>query len=152
VGASNTILVELANARGTFVARTGPSGGGAFTAIARAKDGVIYAGNGQSIYLNTNEARAAGGWTSLKDFGSNHVVKNIFCVNGSSQIVYAVVSDGTGTDGDLWISTNGGLTWVEKSDVSNTGYSGAVMSRQDANLLYICGLSSGSDALVHKLS
>jgi hypothetical protein len=34
VAASNTILRELANNRNTFAARTGPSGGGAFTAIA----------------------------------------------------------------------------------------------------------------------
>lgn len=152
VGASNTILAELANARGTFVARTGPSGGGAFTAIARAKDGIIYAGNGTSIFRNTNEARAAAGWTSLKDFGSNHTVKNIFCVNGSSQIVYAVVSDSSGADGDLWVSTNGGITWTEKTNVTNGGYTQAVISRQDSNLLYIAGLASGSAAQVHKLS
>lgn len=136
VGASNTILVELANARDSFVARTGPSGGGAFTAIAVAKDGTVFAGNGQVLYRSSNGARTAGGWTSLKDFGSGYSVKQIVCVKGSSQILYAVVSDAS--DGQVWTSTNGGITWVEKTAITNGGYTAAA-AYADENKLIVVG-------------
>lgn len=136
VGASNTILVELANARNSFVARTGPSGGGTFTAIAVAKDGTVFAGNGQVIYRSSNGARTAGGWTSLKDFGSGYTVKKIVCVKGSSQILYCVAS--STSDGKLWVSTNGGLTWTEKTAITNAGYTAAA-AFADENKLVIVG-------------
>lgn len=150
VGASNTILLEKPNARGTFTAKTGPSGGGAFTYIARAKDGIIFAGNGTSIFRNTNKANTAGGWTSLKDFGANHAVEHIQCVRGSSQILRAVVNDSTATEGDIWYSINGGETWTEVTDVANEGYLAAVHSETDDDLLYAGGVVSGSNPIIHK--
>jgi hypothetical protein len=120
VGAANTILVELANQRGTFVARTGPSGGGAFTAFDRAKNGVIYAGNAQSLYRNTNEARSAGSWTAVKDFGAGFTVKSIDCVNGSSEVVRVVASSATA--GQVWYTINGGLSWTMVTVSTNSGY------------------------------
>lgn len=139
IAAANAIIVELANARGAFVTRVGPSGGGAFTAIARADNGVLYAGNGTAIYRSTNEARTAGGWTSSKDFGANHIVTNIFPVKGSSEIVYAIVSDGTANLGDVWRTTNGGVDWTQVTTTANKGYTDAVASKVDPNLFYIIG-------------
>jgi hypothetical protein len=152
VAAANAILVELVNDRGTFTTRTGPTGGGAFTAFARAKDGVIYAGNGTSIFRNINEARTAGGWTSLKDFGANHAVVKIVCVKGSSQIIYAFVSDSTAGQGDVWFTTNGGVTWTQKTATTNSDYNAAAASRIDDNLFFITGPADTGTTLIEKLS
>lgn len=151
VAAANAIVVELVNGRGTFVTRVGPSGGGAFHSLARADNGVIYAGNGTSIFRNTDEARSTSGWTSLKDFGANHQVEKILCVKGSSEIVLAVVTDNTGNDGDIWYTTNGGVTWTEKTDVTNNGYNDAVISNLDPNLLFAVG-PINTNPIIHKLS
>ena len=151
VGASNAILFEDANSRGTFSAKTGPSGGGAFTAFARATDGTIYAGNGTSIYRNTNKAQTASGWTSLKDFAANHAVTAIQCVKGSSEILRAVVTDGTANDGDIWQSTDGGETWTEKTNVTNNGYDAAVWSDQNPDLMFVTG-PIDTNPIIHKLS
>lgn len=149
VAAANTILVELANQRGTFVARTGPSGGGAFTAIDRAKNGVIFAGNGQSMYRNTNEARTAGGWSSVKDFGSGFTVKSIDCVNGSSEIVRAVVS--SATVGQAWYTFNGGLSWVQVTASTNSGYLAAAKT-SDPNKYFIVGKTNGGTPVIERWS
>ncbi len=151
VGASNAIVVEEAANRDSWVTRTGPSGGGDFTAIARADNGIIYAGNGTSIFRNTNEARTAAGWTSLKDFGGTYVVKKIFCVNGSSEIVYAVVDDPT-AQGDLWYTSNGGVTWTQKTATVNSGYKDAVISEIDPNLVYMTGDIQGANPIIDRLS
>jgi hypothetical protein len=149
VGAANTILVELVNARGTFVARVGPSGGGAFTAIAVAKNQIMFAGNGQYIYRNTNEARTAGGWSQVKDLGAGYTVKSIYCVRDSSEIVVAFADDGA--LGVVWVTYNGGLTWVQKTATSNSGYNVAVKSLIDDNLFFLTGPTDTGTTLIEKL-
>lgn len=147
VGAANAILVELANQRGTFVARTGPTGGGAFTAIDRAKNGVIYAGNAQSLYRNTNEARSVGGWSAVKDFGAGFTVKSIDCVNGSSEVVRVVVSSATA--GQVWTTINGGLSWTMTTISTNSGYLKAAKS-SDPNQYFIAGKVNAATAVIER--
>jgi hypothetical protein len=116
--------VERLTLRGTFAARTGPSGGGAFTALAFADDGTLFAGNGTSLFKSNNEAGSTGGWTSLKDFGSAHVVKSIRCKGGSSQILEVEVDDTTPGAGEVWFSEDGGNTWRQITESANGGYNG----------------------------
>jgi hypothetical protein len=151
VGAANTILKETAQS-GTFAALVGPSGGGAFTSIAIAKDGTIWAGNGTSLFRNSNDGYSAGGWTSVKDFGANHSVIGIDLIGGDSQLVRVVVTDGTGTDGDVWRSEDGGGFFREVTDLSNAGYNGYYFSRDNINLDWIVGDASGGTGLIHKLA
>lgn len=152
VGASNTILYEARSNQGTFAAKVGPSGGGAFYSIARADDGTIFAGNGTSIYKNTNRANTAGGWTSLKNFGSSHLVKRIHCVEGSSEVLYAVVDDTTPADTEVYRSINGGLTWTAITQLANDGYNDAYWSEVDPNLAFIVGDDESSTGVIQKLS
>ena len=151
VGDSNAIIVEEASMRDTWVTRTGPSGGGAFGAIAVADNGVIFAGNGTAVYSSTNGARTAGGWTSLKDFGGTYTVQKIVCVEGSSEIVYVFVDD-DGVQGDVWFTTNGGVTWTQKTATTNSGYKDAVISEQDPNLMFAVGDVQGSNPIIDRLS
>lgn len=153
VGNTNTILRELGQSD-TFEALTGPTGGGNFTAITIANDSRIYAGNGTSLYVNTNDADNAGGWTSLKDFGANHVVKKINCAGGSksqggdSQLLRVVVDDTTPGAGEVWESADGGATWTQVSELGTNGYNAAYFSMINDNLAWIVG-DSGT---IHKLS
>lgn len=139
VAAANDIQRELANNRDTFAARTGPSGGGAFTAVAFADDGLMFAGNGTSIFISNDKAGTAGGWTSLKDFGANHLVKNIQCKNGTSQMLRAVVDDTTPGPGEVWESEDGGNSWRQNTETALTlGYNDAYFS-SDPNKAVIVG-------------
>jgi hypothetical protein len=151
VGASNTILKETAQS-GTFAALVGPTGGGAFTSIAIAKDGTIWAGNGTSLFRNSNDAASAGGWTSVKNFGANHSVIGIDIIGDDSQLIRVVVEDGTGTDGDVWRSEDGGGFIREITDLSNSGYAGFYFSKDNVNLGWIVGDADGGTGLIHKLA
>lgn len=156
VGASNTILREVGKSS-TFDTLTGPSGGGAFTAIAVANDGLIYAGNGTSLYVNDNSALNTGGWTELKDFGVSHAVVGIKCSGqhsldgGDSQLIQVVVDDSTPGNGELWYSWDGGDSFRQVTEVTNTGYNAAYFSRQDDNLLFIAGdVNATPMGVIHK--
>lgn len=144
VGASNTILRELSQSD-TFEAMAGPTGGGIFYSVFVANDGRIYAGNGQSIYLSDNGALNAGGWTSLKDFGANKTVVAINCAGGTkssggdSQLLRCVVDDTAGGVGEVWESVDGGATWTQVNELSNSGYNGAYFSPVDDNLAFLVG-------------
>lgn len=157
VGASNLILQER-DQSGTFSALVGPSGGGDFSAIFVANDGRIYAGNGTSIYLNTNTGASAGGWTQLKDFGSNKKVVSINCAGGlasqggDSQLVRVVVDDTASGTGAEWESVDGGNSWVQTQALSNTGYNAAFWSLIDDNLAFIGGDAGTLQLLQTKIS
>lgn len=153
VGAANTILREIGQSD-TFEAMVGPTGGGVFYSIFIANDGRMYAGNGQSIYLCDNGALNAGGWTQLKDFGSNKTVVYINCAGGTkssggdSQLLRCVVDDTAGGVGQVWESVDGGATWTEVAELTNTGYNCAYFSSVDDNLAFI----GGDSGTLHKLS
>ncbi len=158
VGASNAIKREEARS-GTFVNRTGPSGGGDFTAIHVANDLTVYAGNGTSIYKSSDQAGSIGNWTQLKDFGANHVVQAIHCPGGAfakggeSQLVQVLVSDGTGNDGDVWYSFDGGNSWREVTNVTNVGYNAWYRPDFDDNAAIIVGDADANPlGIIHKLS
>lgn len=155
VGDSNTILRER-NQSGTFEAMTGPTGGGDFTAVAIANDGRIYAGNGTSIYVSTNGALNAGGWTELRDFGGTSTVVAINLAGGSksqggdSQLIRVVVdyANLAVVEGQVWESEDGGASWKQVTALTNSGYNCAAFSPIDDNLAFI-GCDAGA---VHKLS
>lgn len=151
VGASNTILKESAQS-GTFAALVGPAGGGAFTSIAIAQDGTIWAGNGTSLFRNSNDAFSAGGWTEVRDFGANHAVIGIDIIENDSQLIRVVVEDGTANDGDVWRSEDGGGFIREITDLPNSGYTGFYFSGDNVNLMWIVGDDDGGTGLIHKLS
>lgn len=153
VGASNTILRER-NQSGTFEAMVGPTGGTTFYSVFVAGDGRLYAGNGQYLYVSTNSAANAGGWTQLKDFGTNHFVVAINCAGGEkakggdSQLIRVVVDDSTPGGGEVWESEDGGASFRQVDELTNTGYNSGFFSPTDNNLAFVVGDSG----VVHKLS
>lgn len=150
VGATNLIMVERARSGG-FDTLVGPSGGGAFTAIAIANNGLIFAGNGQSLYVSYNDAANAGGWTACKDFGAGFTVKNIFLKHGDNQHIYVVVSDGS--VGQFWHSNDGGRNWNMLTVLTNPGYNDAYESVEDDNLYIIVGDANATPlGVIHKVS
>ena len=156
-GAANAILRETEQS-GTFVARVGPSGGGAFTALAIAADNTLYAGNGTSLYRSNNGAANAGGWDQRKDFGANMVIRDILLVGvdrsqgGDSQVLRVIVDDTVGGSGYLYESLDGGATWRQLTALTNSGYNAGVHSRSDNNKLWIAGDANGGTSLVHVAS
>lgn len=151
VAAANTILRELANDRDTFASRTGPSGGGAFTAIAFADDGVMFAGNGTSVFKNTDKAGSTGAWSSLKDFGASHVVKDILFRGGASQCPRVVVDDTTPAAGEVWESEDGGVSWRQVGETANDGYND-VYNTKNPNRAYIVGDDVSSLGVIEVLA
>lgn len=144
VGASNLILRE-ANRSGTFNTKTGPSGGGAFSAVTVANDGTIFAGNGTAIYRSSNGAINTGGWTSLKNFGTNRTVHRIRCGGGSranggdSQLIMAAVGRSTGGASEFWLSADGGATWEQITGLPSANILDAVFSDVNETNAYFCG-------------
>lgn len=151
VGASNTILRESVDNRGTFTTKVGPSGGGAFTAIAIADDGTIFAGNATSIYKSNNDAASTGGWSLLRNFGANESVVGIQCVGGDSQILRAVVTNTSSPEGDVWYSLDGGNTWTEVANLTNSGYNAVYFSTVNDNLAFIVGEDVSTVGTIHRL-
>lgn len=147
-GAANLILREI-NRSGTFVVRNGPTGGGAFTALAVAYDGTLFAGNGQKLYKSVDGAAQAATWTELKDFGTGFTVKAINPIKGDSNYLRVVVSDAS--DGEVHESVNGGNSWRQITALTNSGYNHAYFSEINANLAYIVGEPDGGATLAHIL-
>jgi len=145
-GASNLILRER-DKSGVFEAKVGPSGGGAFTAVAQADDNLLYAGNGQALYKSVNQATNAGGWEALKDFGASHSVAEIQLVQGNSQVFRVVVDDATPGNGEVWETRDGGATFTKVTELTNTGYNAAYFSEIDDNL----GVVVGDGGSIHLL-
>lgn len=149
VGASNLIMRET-NHTGTFETLVGPSGGGAFSAIAQANDGLLFAGNGQSLYVSTNKAKNAGGWSSVKDFGTGYTVKKIWLKEGDSNHIYVLLDHATA--GQFWHSNDGGNTWVQVTGSANGGYNDGVESLEDHNLYHLVGDVVVTNGEIHKVS
>lgn len=155
-GASNTLLYST-DGGASFSALTGPTGSNASTAITVAND-AIWLGNGTAIfYTEAKTPSAAGQWTSQKDFTANHSAKTIHCkgkatgiTGGSSQLVEVVVSDSSGNEGDVWKTYDGGETWEEVTNVTNSGYGFAAFSDADDGFAIIPGEDNGSTAVIHK--
>lgn len=152
VGASNLILREKADTRGTFDTMTGPSGGGAMNAVAIADDDTVFVGNGTSLFRSSNGAASTGGWTSIKDFGANHQVQEIQLIENNSQLIRVLVSDTTANEGDWWYSLDGGNTFVEVDNLTNSGYNAAYFSEVDPNFAVAVGEDNGSTGVIHKLT
>jgi hypothetical protein len=157
-GASNLILREV-NRSGSWEVLVGPAGGGEFTAAARAGGNeLLYAGNGQSIYVSSDKAGNAGNWTALKDFGASHVVREIQCIGGekagggSSELLRVVVDDTTPGSGEVWFSIDGGANFSQVPELTNGGYNGAYFSDIDDNLVTVVGDRVAAVGAIHKVS
>lgn len=148
-GASNLLLRER-NWSDVWDTLVGPSGGAAFTALTVAEDGRIYAGNATSLYLNTDGAYSAAGWTSLKDFGANHAVKGVECAKDNSQLLRVLV-DNSGV-AEVWESDNGGADFVQVDALTNAGYNDWYASVLDVNKFWLVGDASGSVGIIHRLA
>lgn len=151
VGNSGVILVEYEGDRGTFTAAVPPTGGANITAIDIAKDGTIYAGVGNSIRRSRDGARQAANWSSLLTLGTNEVVRDMYCVEGSAEVVMAFVSDTSSPAGRVLRSIDGGLTWVPFTTTTNSGYNRAITT-SDPNKFFIVGPVDTSTGLVEKLA
>ena len=152
VGDTNLILRE-SNQSGTFSTLVGPAGGGAFSAVAIANDGLLFAGNAQSLYVSNNAALNAGGWSALKDFGASHVVKDIFMPEGDSNHIYVTVDDTTPGTGEFWHSNDGGNSWNQLTEVANVGYNATINSNEDPNWFIVVGDANATPlGVIHKMS
>lgn len=155
-GASNALLRET-NKTGVFATRVGPTGGGAFTALAVTRDGTLWAGNGTSIYRSSNGGENVEGWTLLKNFGTNKPVRAILRVGidrsrgGDSEIIRVVV-DNTAGSGELWQTIDGGSSWEQIDVPANSGYNAAVESRIDNNAWIMVGDANGGTGLIHSVT
>ena len=149
-GASNTLLRKL---KGSSVVDTlvGPSGGGAFTALAVANDGTLWAGNGTSLYRSSDGGTTAAGWTSVKNFGSGMAVIGIGLVKNDPEFMQVFVDDSTPGDGSAWISADG-VTFEQITNLTNDGYNKAYFSPTDPNLAIVVGDDDTTEAIIHKLS
>jgi len=157
-GETNLLLRET-NQSDVFETRVGPSGGGEFHSVTLAGDNTLYAGNGTSIYKSTDLGGNAGNWESLKDFGANQRVVAIQCIGGSralggdSQLLRAIVDDTTGASGTVWISVDGGATWLQITELTNDGYNAAYFSVIDDNKAVIVGDADATPlGTIHLLS
>jgi len=150
VGATNTILLET-DGNDTFVSKVGPSGGGDFTAITIAEDGLLYAGNGQSLYLSVDEAGVVGNWSVLKDFGVNKQVISIECVKNESQLLRVVVNDSVAGEGTVFQSVDGGSTFTQYTLLANSGYNDSYFGTTDANRMTIVGDTHSALGLIQGL-
>lgn len=155
-GDSDILVIEK-NQTGTFSVLTGPVGSGENFSIAVTQD-TIWMGNGVSLYYTRNlEPAATGDWTSSKSFGGTYRVEAIFPMGrskwagGDSQALYAVAND-PGVEGNLWITVDGGGTWEQITNVTDTGYNDAYFSPIDDNLGWMVGEPVSSLALIHKYS
>lgn len=103
--------------------------------------------------MSDNEAKNTGGWTSLKDFGSNHVPVAIFLPAGDSNHIYVIVNDTTPGNGEIWHSNDGGNSWNQLTELTNLGYVAGYASQEDANFYIAVGdQNASSRGVVHKAS
>lgn len=150
-GAGNVVLKESASNRGVFDGLVGPAGVTDLNSIAVARDRLMFAGGDQALWRSNNQAANTGGWTELYDFGTNHIVKRIQCIDGESQLLRLLISDVTGTDGDVWYSFDGGNSVAEIDDLANSDYNEWAVSEVDPNLLFIAAEDDATNGVVHKL-
>jgi hypothetical protein len=150
-GASGTLLRELANARGTFAARTGPDSN-AFGAVAFSNNGTMYLGSGTKIFSCQDKGGAAASWTELKDFGASHKVVAINCKNGTSQCIRVTVDDTTPGVGSIWESEDGGNTWRLLTESANAGYNQAYHYGSDYNKSVVVGDDDGTTGIIELIA
>ena len=149
------LLYESPSNRGSFSVKTSPNTDEIFS-LAIANDGVIYAGQGTSIFRNNNNATTAGGWTNVKNFGAGFKVISIWIEgenklgNGDSQIIRCVVDDTAPNDGSVWQSVDWGQTWQQITVLPNDGYNAAYHSKY-GNQAVIVG-DDNPLAIIHLLS
>lgn len=149
-GASNTLLRKLKGSN-TVETLVGPAGGGAFTAMAVANDGTLWAGNGTTLYRSSDGGTTAAGWTSVKAFGAGHPVVGIGLAKNDPEFLTVVVDDSTPGDGAVWISADS-VTFEQITNLTNDGYNKAYFSPSDPNLVYVVGDDDTTRPIMAKLA
>lgn len=149
-GDSNTILRKKLGSD-TVDTMSGPSGGGAFTALSVAIDGTIWAGNGQKIFRSSDGASTAAGWTEVKDFGSNKTVVGIGPVKNDPQVLQVVVDNTTPGTAEAWVSADAD-TFEQITALTNDGYNAAYFSPHDPGFVVIVGDDDTTEPIIQKLS
>jgi hypothetical protein len=157
VGAADTLLRRRAGTT-TWSALTGPNDG-AIISITIANDGTIWVGANTSLWRSSTPLpTSTSHWTEVKDFGTNHSVIEISvkggnrAFGGDSQLLHIGVQDGTGTNGDLWLTIDGGGYIEEIPDLSNAGYNAFWFSSLDPNIGWVVGDASGGAGIVHSIA
>lgn len=149
-GASNTILRKKLGSD-TIDTLVGPSGGGAFTALAVALDGTIWAGNGTKLYRSSDGAASAAGWSEVKDFGASKAVVGIGLAKGDSEVLQVVVDNSAPNDGEVWLSADA-QTFEPVTNLAQDGYNATYFSPHDVNFVVIAGDDDATRPIVQKLA
>ena len=149
-GASNTLLRKLKGSSNVDTL-VGPSGGGAFTALAVAADGTLWAGNGTKLYRSSDGGTTAAGWTQVKDFGSGKSVIGIGLIKNDPEFMQVFVDDSTPGDGAAWVSVDG-VTFEQITNLTNDGYNAAYFSPTDPNFAIVVGDDNTTEPIIQKLA
>jgi hypothetical protein len=128
----------------------GPSGGGAFTALAVAADGTLWAGNGTTLYRSSDGGTTAAGWTSVKAFGSGKPVVGIGLMKNDPEFLTVAVDDSTPGDGSVWISADS-VTFELITNLTNDGWNKCYFSQVDQTM-YVVGDDDSTRPLMAKLA
>jgi len=157
VGDGNKIYIEKSGTD-SFTELTGPTGSNNSNAIAVGDDGILL-GNGTKLFYATKlEPTNNADWTEQYDWGANHALLEIgLCgrsvvTGGTTQAAFYGVGDTTGTNGDVWLSGDGGETMEEVSDLSNNDYNAFYFSPLDDSTGWAAGEPVSSLAVVHRLA
>lgn len=146
VGANNTVVVTT-NGGTTWGNETGPSAGNTLNAV-----GVNYAGHYYVVAADDVVYRSADdgeNWSTVKDFNGGGDVIHIDFEDDMLYGAWIVRNDSDG-DGHVYRSIDGGVSWNEEDEVSNSGFQ-AVWA-VDMNECYVVGDAHGGITFVGKWS
>lgn len=148
-GANNLLRVDRGRS-GTFTNLNGPTGGGTSYSLAVDNDGYLFLGNANALYVSIDGGQTADGWTLLKTFAANEVVREIWFPRGDSNHIYVLVDDTTPGSGRWYHSNDAGNAWRPVTALSNGGYNKGYQSSEDDNLYYAVGDASGGYGQIHR--
>ena len=121
------------------------------SAVSVANEGTLFAGIGSELFMSVDGGKTAGGWTLLRDFGTNYTITEIGLLKGDPIFLRVVVNDVDGTTGQVWLAPDR-KTWQQVDVVANSGYSAAAFNPLDLNDATIGGLVHSGNLLLQKLS
>lgn len=126
--------------------KTGPAGGVAFTEVKVSNDGILYAGNGSSLYKSINGANNAEGWTQLKDYGAGFEVRGIKMGNNAVSQLLRIFVDAPAGAGLVDRSADGGNSFVTEIATVGNGISAFLPGRFENT--YFAGDRAGAVKII----